>query len=300
MSDNNLKKHVLVTNELTLADNGEKVTEAKIRDGLGCVFGGIVSEAAQAAECDFLLTVFVEKLPSQAILSLDGHRIFVCVRKAEAFKSHKFMGLPKPTGDKAKRAQGAYQDEQGTVRWVHDDSDASRSPLSDFEFCVVCGRPMGTEQRRNFYNRSGLSAFFSLKLTEYICTDCSENAVDELVINMLLYYRMRPWWYQNKHSHKRNYLIEDIREAALEACQDWREGRAYIDNHGNYRYRKGGRITPWNKAAKCAFFDVEHLHKYATGTNLKYEELDDYFEERSDFVRESAITTQEEEGEDEL
>ncbi len=53
-----------------------------------------------------------------------------------------------------------------------------------------------------------------------------------------------------------------------QALEDWRSGRAYIDNAGNYRIKAEGRpsgpIAPWNKEAKATFESVQDLHKAAT------------------------------------
>jgi hypothetical protein len=57
-----------------------------------------------------------------------------------------------------------------------------------------------------------------------------------------------------------------------QAFTDWTDGRAYIDNNGNYRVKQprtnglssGGRIAPWNKEVKRSFSDVQAFHEAAT------------------------------------
>lgn len=48
---------------------------------------------------------------------------------------------------------------------------------------------------------------------------------------------------------------------------DWRSGRAYRDNNGNYHVRREGKptgpIASWNRAAKDRFSSVEALHTAA-------------------------------------
>lgn len=57
--------------------------------------------------------------------------------------------------------------------------------------------------------------------------------------------------------------------ALTQAKTDWKSGRAYLDNHGNYHTRPLGQkdghgpIASWNKAAKKAFKDSFGLHAAA-------------------------------------
>ncbi|MFH0811162.1 MAG: hypothetical protein V2A77_11970, partial [Pseudomonadota bacterium] len=58
-----------------------------------------------------------------------------------------------------------------------------------------------------------------------------------------------------------------VSPAIRQAMSDWNEGRAYIDNRGNYHVKDQpgptgrGPVAPWNKAVKGAFPDVSAFHK---------------------------------------
>lgn len=74
-------------------------------------------------------------------------------------------------------------------------------------------------------------------------------------------------------NYKNNLQLND-------AMRDWKSGRAYIDNGGNYRLygeKRGfdgrdGRIAPWNKAAKVAFADSNELGHAGTAIYPTQEE----------------------------
>jgi hypothetical protein len=62
-----------------------------------------------------------------------------------------------------------------------------------------------------------------------------------------------------------------------QAVEDWRSGRAYLDNAGNYRLRSqqakrgagplkwtgSGKVAPWNRAVKAAFSGPDEFHRTA-------------------------------------
>ena len=56
-------------------------------------------------------------------------------------------------------------------------------------------------------------------------------------------------------------------EILKQAYADWNNGKAYIDNNGNYHIRKtgssSGAIASWNKNIKTMYKDVSEFHQEA-------------------------------------
>lgn len=60
----------------------------------------------------------------------------------------------------------------------------------------------------------------------------------------------------------------DLAAQARFACEDWINGRAYIDNRGVYhrkgeRWHTSGPVAPWNKVARALFRGSDELHSVA-------------------------------------
>jgi hypothetical protein len=70
-----------------------------------------------------------------------------------------------------------------------------------------------------------------------------------------------------KPSHEFSHDVMPFVGPRYEAMRDWIEGRAYLDNAGNYRVRapgsNRGRVAWWNRAAKRRFPDASQLHHAA-------------------------------------
>jgi len=64
-----------------------------------------------------------------------------------------------------------------------------------------------------------------------------------------------------------NMAILLQRPEIVQAMKDWKSGKAYLDNNGNYRLKRDGAgrgpISPWNKEVKRTFRTSVEFHQAA-------------------------------------
>lgn len=116
-----MEKVIVIAGELGIT---ERTIEKDLEENYKWYKGentGPLTILAEKAEADCLLTIFIDKIPASALIEIEGHKVFVVMRKLPEESFSDYRGFV-PQGNEKKRTQGAYKDEEGNVRWAYNDS----------------------------------------------------------------------------------------------------------------------------------------------------------------------------------